>query len=151
MKKNCKKTIAGRFGNSRIPRPIDTTLVGGLTILTSRRLSLRAPMMAQNAVSSMTPPMMMVSTERLVNTSMMDVWPLRSVSSHKPSPSNSRPSTWNIQTHMVRTAVVSWLEHRYANPKVRVETVGSVSDKNLGDIEERLERLESPLPVYFGN
>ena len=31
------------------------------------------------------------------------------------------------------------------------KTVGPVSDKKLGDIKERLERLESSLPVYFGN
>ena len=29
------------------------------------------------------------------------------------------------------------------------KTVGPVSDKKLGDIKERLERLEAPLPVYF--
>ena len=31
------------------------------------------------------------------------------------------------------------------------KTVGPVSDKKLGDIKARLERLESPLPVYLGN
>ena len=31
------------------------------------------------------------------------------------------------------------------------KTVGPVSDNNLGDIKERLQRLELSLPVYFGN
>ena len=52
--------------------------------------------------------------------------------------------------HGVKTRL-STLETMFLVVWTPRKTVGPVSDNNLGDIKDRPERLESPLPVYFGN